>query len=210
MRILGSVALAAVLCLPSTAARSDAAASAGALDIASGTYALDKTHASITWRVMHMGLSNYTARFARFDATVSLDAAAVANSTVTVTIDPLSVRTDYSGEEDFDGKISKDARMLNAGKFPEIKFVSREVRVTGPKRLSVVGDLAMAGVTKPMTLDATIVGTLKSHPFVKQPAFGISAKGELKRTDFGVAYPPPGGVSDRVEILVEAEFIRKP
>jgi len=31
-------------------------------------YKLDKTHASLTWRVKHLGLSNYTARFTQFDA----------------------------------------------------------------------------------------------------------------------------------------------
>jgi polyisoprenoid-binding protein YceI len=36
----------------------------------SGDYALDKTHASLTWRVSHLGLSNYTARFTNFDAQV--------------------------------------------------------------------------------------------------------------------------------------------
>ncbi len=211
MNKLTGAALAATLAISTSFALAEGkAAAAVALDIPSGMYGLDKSHASITWRVMHMGLANYTARFARFDANITLDAAAIGKSAVTVTIDPLSVKTDYVGEEDFDAKIGKDARLLNGVKFPEIKFVSREVKVVGPRRLAVIGELTMAGVTKPMTLDTTIVGTLKSHPFTKQAALGISAKGELKRSDFGLTYPPPPGVGDRVEIQVEAEFQHNP
>jgi polyisoprenoid-binding protein YceI len=195
--------LASVLALSAA----QAATAATALDIPSGTYKLDASHASITWRVMHMGLSNYTARFSKFDSSVTLDAAALAKSAVTVTIDPTSVRTDYAGDEDFDAKIGKDARLLNGVKFPSIEFVSRKVEATGPKKLKITGDLTMLGVTRPVTLDATVVGTLASHPFVKRPAFGISARGTLKRSDFGLAYPAPPGVGDTVELQIEAEYI---
>jgi polyisoprenoid-binding protein YceI len=185
-----------------------AVAAAPALDIPSGNYKLDASHASITWRVMHMGLSNYTARFTKFDSTITLDAAAIGKSAVKVTIDPISVRTDYAGDEDFDGKIGKDARILNGAKFPSIEFVSRKVESTGPMKLKITGDLTMLGVTRPVTLDATIVGTLQSHPFVKRPAFGVSARGTVKRSDFGLAYPPPPGVGDNVELQIEAEYIQ--
>jgi polyisoprenoid-binding protein YceI len=201
--IAASAALVAVLVAPV-----HSATSAAALDIPSGAYALDQNHASVTWRVMHMGLSNYTARFAKFDASVNLDAAAPAKSSVTATIDPTSVRTDFPGQEDFDGKIGKDERILNGAKFPEIKFASRKIEVVGLKQLKITGDLTMLGITKPVTLDTTIVGTLKSHPFLKKAAFGISARGTLKRSDFGLAYPAPPGLGDAVELQIEAEFLQ--
>ena len=37
------------------------------------TYKLDPTHASLIWRVKHLGLSNYTARFTDFDATLQFN-----------------------------------------------------------------------------------------------------------------------------------------
>ena len=37
-------------------------------DMPAGVYNLDETHASLTWKVWHAGLSNYTARFTNFDA----------------------------------------------------------------------------------------------------------------------------------------------
>src|SRR5260221_6566983 len=85
-----------------TAALSLALASAAALgaDIKApkGTYKNDPLHSSLTFKIDHMGLSHYTARFTKFSATLDLDPAKLANSSVTVNIEPSSVRTDYSGD----------------------------------------------------------------------------------------------------------------
>jgi polyisoprenoid-binding protein YceI len=39
-------------------------------DVPAGEYKIDLSHASIVWKVSHLGLSNYVARFAEFDATI--------------------------------------------------------------------------------------------------------------------------------------------
>ena len=92
----------------------------------SGIYKLDKSHASLTWKVSHLGLSNYTARFTKFDADLLFDAMTPENSKIKVTIDPTSVRTDYpnSDKKDFDKQLSTDAGWLNGKQFPEITFLS--------------------------------------------------------------------------------------
>ena len=54
-------------------AAAPALAQAAPIDAPAGEYVLDKTHASITWKVKHLGLSNYTARFASFDSVLVLD-----------------------------------------------------------------------------------------------------------------------------------------
>ncbi|MEL6872384.1 MAG: YceI family protein, partial [Pseudomonadota bacterium] len=40
---------------------------------AAGTYKLDRAHASLVWKVNHLGLSFYTARFDTFDATLDIN-----------------------------------------------------------------------------------------------------------------------------------------
>ena len=50
----------------------------------SGTYNLEKTHASLVWKVSHNGLSNYTARFTDFDAQIMLDAGATAAASLSL------------------------------------------------------------------------------------------------------------------------------
>ncbi|MEM6903547.1 MAG: YceI family protein, partial [Pseudomonadota bacterium] len=46
---------------------------ADGITVPSGTYVLDPTHASIVWKISHLGLSDYTARFNSFDATVDFN-----------------------------------------------------------------------------------------------------------------------------------------
>ena len=38
-----------------------------------GEYVLDKSHASVTWRISHLGLSQYTARFDKMDGKINLN-----------------------------------------------------------------------------------------------------------------------------------------
>ena len=187
------------------------AAPAIAQDIAapSGAYKLDNTHASITWRVKHMGLSNYTARFTKFDIALNLDVENPANSTVTATIDPTSVRTDYplADQKDFDGEVAGE-KFLKSGEHPEITFTSTAVELTGENTAKVTGDLTMLGQTQPVTLDVVLNGALAEHPFAKVPAVGFSATGELDRTAFGVAFLAPQIVAPEVSFMIEAEFVK--
>lgn len=187
-------------------------------DAPAGAYKLDKTHASITWKVKHLGLSNYTARFTKWDADLNFDPADPAKNTVSVTIDPTSVRTDYpyaktkgpdGKTEDFDKKISSDPTMLNAVKFPAITFKSTAVERTGENTGKVTGDLTMLGITKPVVVDATFNGGMKE--FMGQPmgAVGFSGVTNIKRSDFGFTAGAPY-VGDDVQVLIEAEFHQPP
>lgn len=175
--------------------------------VPSGAYVMDNTHASLTFRINHLGLSNYTARFTDFDINLNLDVDNPENSTVTATVNPTSVRTDYPGEKDFDGEIANDANFFNAGQFPEVTFASTSVEKTGDNTATITGDLTMLGTTLPITLDATLVGALEQHPFVGSPAVGFSATGTLDRSDFGMTHLIPN-VGDAVTFIIEAEFIK--
>jgi YceI-like domain len=73
-----------------------AAAAAAAADVVpAGQYRLEPSHASLLFKVDHLGFSNYTARFRRFDATLQFDPARLAASQVRVTVDATSIETDF-------------------------------------------------------------------------------------------------------------------
>lgn len=190
------------------AAETAVAPSATTLKLPAGEYALDREHASLTWRIGHMGLSNYTARFTSFDATITLDPQDVTRSAVAVTIDATSVRTDYPfpEKEDFD-KVIAD-KFLRAGEFPTISFKSTRLVATGADTGKLTGDLTLLGVTKAVTLDVKLNGAMEEHPMSKQPALGISAKGKINRMDFGLT-ALKGALSDEIELQIEAEFQKK-
>ena len=62
-----------------------------------------------------------------------------------------------------------------------------------------------------MVLEATFNGGYAGHPLDPHARIGFSAHGTLLRSEFGISYgiPAPGttmGVSDAVEVVLEAEF----
>ena len=176
-------------------------------DMPAGVYTVDKTHASLIWKVSHAGLSNYTARFKSYDAEINFDPADITKSTVTAKIDPATLETDYvaTAEKDFNKNLITKEEWFNAGKFPEITFKSTKIEVTGENTGKIHGDLTFLGVTKPVTLDATFNGAYAVQPFSKKPAMGFSATGSITRSDFGLSTYVPM-IGDKVDIIIEAEF----
>ncbi len=183
-------------------------AAAQSKDVTAGTYKMDPAHASLTWKINHLGLSFYTARFTKFDATLDIDPEKPETAKLSVTVDVKSIRTDYpfANRKDFDKELIEDAKFFNAGKFPTITFTSTKVEPTGESTAKVTGDLTLLGVTKPVTLDVTLNGA-KIHPFAKKPAMGFSGTTTIKRSEFGMTHLV-GPVGDEVQLLIEAEFIQ--
>ena len=177
-----------------------------------GEYKLDNTHASVTFRVNHLGLSRYTARFTDIAGKLNFDPANPAAMSVESTVDPNSLETDFPLDEpDFDAELT-GPQWLDAGRFPTITFKSTKVEPTGANTAKVTGDFTLHGVTRPLTLDVTFNGGYAAGGMDPSGArIGFSAKGEIKRSEFGIAYGVPAagtnfGVSDAVEIIIEAEF----
>ena len=185
-----------------------------ATGVPAGTYVLDRNHASLIFRISHLGFSNYTARFTRFDVRLDLDPADPAASSVIATIDARSIETDNPDPAlDFDHQL-QNQEWLNTAQFPQMTFRSTGLELTGPNSARVPGELELHGVTRPVVLQVTFNGGYASHPLDPSGArIGFSARGALKRSEFGMTagLPPPGssfGVGDEVEILIEAEFTR--
>lgn len=178
-------------------------------ELPSGEYSLDKTHASVTWQVSHMGLSNYTARFTEIDATVDYNPENIEESVVTAKINPASVRTDYpnADKKDFDKELATAKAWFNSEVHPSIDFKSTQIKMTGENTAIMTGDLTFLGVTKPVTLDVVLNGAMLSHPMKQIPAFGFSARGSIMRSDFGLdTYIP--NVGDKVNLIIETEFVK--
>jgi polyisoprenoid-binding protein YceI len=175
-----------------------------------GAYVIDKPHASLLFRVNRLGFSSFTGRFTRFDATLDFDPRKLADSRVDVTIDPTSVTAD-NVPTDFLAMLTGKG-WLDAGQHPEIAFHSRRIEVRDENSFRIHGDLTMNGVTRPCILEARYNGGYAAHPMEPRARVGFSAKGSLRRSDFNVSagLPAPGstfGISDDVEIVLEAEFV---
>jgi polyisoprenoid-binding protein YceI len=168
-----------------------------------GTYEVEPTHTSITWRLSHGGLSTYTARFDKISGTIEFNPQAPTTSSADITIDPNSVNT---GLPTFDAKIAKD--VLKAEATPMIRFKSTGLVATSPTTGTMTGDLTIAGMTKPMTLNVTY-NAGRMSPFARRQNIGFSANGKIKRSDWGMTDYIAFGIGDDIDLIIEAEFLKK-
>jgi polyisoprenoid-binding protein YceI len=175
-----------------------------------GDYHLDKSHASVLFRVSHLGFSTYTTRFSRFDAELTFDPSNIAASKVVATIEAPSLEMDAAPATCLD--IVRGPQLLDTAKFPKIVFRSEKVVMTGAKSMKIYGTLDLHGVTRPLMLAGTFNGGYPGMPKMDPHArVGFSAHGSFKRSDFGMVFgvPAPGttmGVGDLIDFSVEAEF----
>jgi polyisoprenoid-binding protein YceI len=158
--------------------------------VPAGAYTLDKSHASLTFRVDHLGFSNYTARFKRFDAELQFEPAAIAASSVVVTIDPHSLDLDNPPEGFTDTLLG--AEWLDETQFPEMVFRSTKVESTGANTFRILGDFTLHGVTKPVVLEATFNGGYEGHPMDPHARIGFSAHGSCSALNLALllVFPP--------------------
>ncbi|MBU2607162.1 MAG: YceI family protein [Alphaproteobacteria bacterium] len=171
--------------------------------VKAGDYELDPTHASVLFRINHLGFSTYVGRFETFDASLTGDAADPASSRVEAVIDMTSLdvanapfATELMGPDWFDAEA-----------FPQAVFRSTSVAMTGDTKAKVTGDLTLHGVTAPVTLDVTFNGAAYDRLRGADVA-GFSAVTTIDRTVFGVS-KFSGLVTDTVDIEIQAEFMKQ-
>ncbi|MBL8548494.1 MAG: polyisoprenoid-binding protein [Hyphomonadaceae bacterium] len=222
--LLGLAVFGMAACSPPAApprAEAPAAAEAPApIAAPAGDYKLDPNHASLVFRVPHMGLSNYTLRFAKLDADVTFDPANITASTLVATVDPKSIRSDYPGDyrgahprgpyRSWDEDLAMSGRFLNAGEHPSITFRSTGIERTGPNTARITGDLTLLGQTHPVTLETRLVGSMANHPAYGGGAFGVEAKAVFDRTLFGLDYMAQNGGGVSVEFNGEFKQVVAP
>jgi polyisoprenoid-binding protein YceI len=209
-KIAVAVLAASLVVLPVAQAKPKAATQT---DAPAGTYKLDKAHASLTFRVNHIGFSNYTAHFSDFDATLQLDPKHPEKSSVVAKVKVPSLTLPTPPKGFLDELLGK--QWLDAALTPEMTFTSTRVKLKGRDVATITGDLTLHGVTHPVTLEAKFNGGYAGNEYEPNARIGFSAHGKLNRSDFGVSYgiPAPGstmGVSDNVDIIIEAEFMGPP
>jgi polyisoprenoid-binding protein YceI len=176
-------------------------------DMPAGEYKVDLSHASIVWKVSHLGLSNYVARFTEFDAAIDYNASDIEKSQVTASINPMSIQTAYPNaeEKDFNNILATEKIWFDAASFASINFVSTSIDMTSETTAMMKGKLTFLGVTKEISLDVVFNGAMTKQPFTGKPTMGFSATTNIVRSEFGMSKYVPS-IGDNVEVMVEGEF----
>jgi polyisoprenoid-binding protein YceI len=167
------------------------------------TYQLDPDHTYPSFEADHIGgLSVWRGKFDRSQGTVKLDRAA-RTGTVEVTTEIASVHT---GSTKLDQNLQAE-QFFDASKFPEAAYKGT-IRFKGDKPVSVVGNLTMHGVTRPLTLDIDSFRCMP-HPMLKREVCGVDAVGEFDRSDFGIDFGKTYGFSMKTRLLISAEALKQ-
>ncbi len=183
------------------------AGTAGAAQAAPETYAIDAVHSSIGFSVRHF-TSKVPGRFNKFEGTIVVDPKDLSTTQIDVTIDIASIDTAMA---DRDGHL-KSPDFFDAEKHPKATFKSSKATAAGANKAKIEGILTIRGVSKPVVLEAEVLGFgpgMGGHW-----VGGFEAKTRINRQDFGVAWNKAiegGGLvlSNDVDLVINIEAGRK-
>jgi polyisoprenoid-binding protein YceI len=164
------------------------------------TYAIDPVHSSIGFSIRHF-VAKVPGTFAKFTGTLSLDRTDLAKSSAEATIEVGSV----SSANDKRDEHLRSPDFFNVAQFPSASFKSTAWKKTGENTYAISGNLTVRGVTKPVVLNATLLGFGDGMGGAK--LVGWEATTKLNRKDFGVDGPAMLGAAlgDEVTLTIAIE-----
>jgi len=165
-----------------------------------GTYKIDPRHSQILFEIQHMKLSDFFGRLGPVSGMLTFDPDAPEKSTLDAAVDMTTIDTHVP-------QLDKElVEFFNGAKFPSATFKATGITRTGESTGTVTGDLTLAGVTKPVTLNVTFKGA-RNPPIPLQPyRIGFNGTATIKRSDFDLTHTMWSGiVADEVTLLIEAE-----
>ncbi len=176
---------------------------ASATSAYAANYTIDPTHSHILFMIDHLGFAKIVGLFSDFSGTLSFDPNNVPASKLNLAIKTESLQTQFAPRD----KDLRGADWFNTTEFPEMTYVGSQFVKKDEHKGTVTGKLTLHGVTKPVTLDV-VVNKVGQNPLDKINSAGFSARGTLKRSDFGMK-TFLGAIGDDVDLVIEIEAKQK-
>ena len=166
-------------------------------------YVIDtaKSHASINFRIKHLGFSWLTGRFNEFSGIFTFDEAHPEAAKVKVEVDTESIDSNHAERD----KHLRSKEFLDTATYPTATFESTGVKVNGDKA-TITGNLTLHGVTKPVEIAAERVGGGDDPWGGFRQGFTGTTRIPLK--DFGINFDL-GPASQEVELTLNIEGVRQ-
>jgi polyisoprenoid-binding protein YceI len=159
-------------------------------------------HAFVQFRIHHLGYSWLYGRFNDFAGSFSYDEKDPAAAKVEVVIKTASVDSNHAERD----KHLRGSDFLDVAKYPEARFKSTAYKPAGNGKASLVGELTLRGITKPITIDVIEVGH-GPDPWGGYRR-GFEGTTRLRLKDYGIP-KDLGPASAELEMTLSVEGIRK-
>jgi polyisoprenoid-binding protein YceI len=159
-------------------------------------------HASINFKIKHLGYSWLTGRFNTFTGKFSYDPENISASSVEVNVDTSSISSNHAERD----KHLKGGDFLDIGQFGSASFVSSSVKDNGDGSVLINGTLSLHGVSKKIAINATKVGE-GNDPWGGYRA-GFSGTTRIGLKDFGIDFEL-GPQSTHVELELNVEGVQQ-
>lgn len=171
-------------------------------EVKAGAYTIDPDHATLLWKINHLGFSTFIGRFNDIDASLDFDAENVGNSSLEVVISTasLDINNDVFSEE------LRGDNWFNVEAFPQAVYRTTSlVESTSENTFVFGGELTLLGVTAPVNIDVTFHGGGRNF-LTRKNTLGFSANATFMRSDFGLSRFTSFGVGDEIELEIHIEF----
>jgi polyisoprenoid-binding protein YceI len=170
-----------------------------------GTWAVDPVHSSVEFHVKHLGIATVKGQFREFEGTLDVDAD---GARALGSVDVASVDTREPQRDEH----LRSADFFEVERFPRIAFRSTAIRALDDDEFEIDADLTIHGVTRNVTLRATLEGN-ETDPQGNE-RIGVSASTQINRSDYNMKFNAALGsgnlvVADKVKILVEVSAVKQ-
>ena len=166
-----------------------------------GTWTIDPVHSSITVFARHLGLARVRGRVTEFSGQLEIREP-VERSQVRASMHAASIDTGSKMRDEH----LRSPDFLHTDAYPVIGYAGTGITPRGEDRWTVDGELTLRGITRPVPLDLTYLGTGPDPWGGTRAAFRATA--ELHRHDFQVSWNQalPGGVVVGSVLQVELDI----
>ena len=172
-------------------------------EVRAGQYVLDPNHASLIWKLNHLGFSTFIGTFNEFEASLDFDPEDIENASLEVVINTSSLDVDIP---EFEEELRGD-NWFDVAVFPQAVYrTTRFVESVDEDTFLFEGDLTLLGTTAPVSLEVNFHGGGRNF-LTRSYTVGFSGSAKFNRSDFGLDRFTSFGVGDEIDIEIHVEFM---
>jgi polyisoprenoid-binding protein YceI len=162
---------------------------------------IDPGNSSVSFQVRHLGISTVRGTISGVQGTIELDEKDITKSSVDATAESATVNT---GNDNRDTHLRSD-EFFDVTKNPKLSFKSISLTNAGGK-LKLTGDLTLAGITKPVTLDLDGPSAPQTDRGITKSGFSATGMLSRKAFNFGQSSPLNTAIGDEISFSIDVEI----